>query len=97
MYSPMDKDYQRDYLVSSYPILLPAPVRWDFREKAESKALVGFDEHGGVLHEWYALSGSQFKYYPLIQNRKYGSSLFQLLRPAQESLHQKSVRLFGHT
>ena len=92
IYSPMDKDYQRDYLVSSYPIILPDPARWEFR----SKALVGFDEHNGVLYEWYALSGSQFKYYPLIRSRKYGSKLFQLLKPAQESLHQKSVRMFGH-
>ena len=93
MYSPMDKEHQRDYLVSSYPIVLPEPQRWDFR----GKALVGYDEGGGVLYEWYALSGSQFKYYPLIQSRKYGSDLFQLLKPAQESLHQKSVRMFGHT
>jgi hypothetical protein len=93
MYSPMDKSYQRDYLVSSYPIILPEPVRWEFR----SKALVGFDKHGGVVYEWYALSGSQFKYYPLISDRRYGSSLFQLLKPAQESLHQKAVRMFGHT
>lgn len=93
MYSPMDKDYQRDYLVSSYPIILPAPARWEFR----SRALVGFDKDDGVLFEWYALSGSQFKYYPLIDNRTYGSGLFQLLKPAQESLHQKAVRMFGHT
>ena len=92
MYSPMDKDCQRDYLVSSYPIILPQPERWEFR----SKALVGFDKHDGVLYEWYALSGSQFKYYPLISDRKHGSNLFQLLKPAQESLHQKSVRMFGH-
>ena len=93
MYSPMDKDYQRDYLVSSYPIVLPAPERWEFR----GKALVGLDERDGMLYEWYALSGSQFKYYPLINKRKYGSKLFQLLKPAQESLHQKAVRMFGHT
>lgn len=93
MYSPMDKDYQRDYLVSSYLIILPKPARWDFR----GKALVGFDELDSVLYEWYALSGSQFKYFPLVSNRTYGSSLFQLLKPAQESLHQKSVRMFGHT
>jgi hypothetical protein len=93
MYSPMNKDFQRDYLASSYPIILPEPARWEFR----SKALVGFDDDGGVLYEWYALSGSQFKYYPLLGHRKYGSKLFQLLKPAQESLHQKSVRMFGHT
>lgn len=93
MYSPMDKNYQRDYLVSSYPIILPPPVRWEFR----SKALVGFDKHDGIVYEWYALSGSQFKYYPLVSDRTFGSDLFQLLKPAQESLHQKSVRMFGHT
>jgi len=93
MYSPMDKNEQREYLVSSYPIILPAPARWEFR----SKALVGFDADDEVLYEWYALSGSQFKYYPLIKDRRYGSDLFQLLKPAQESLHQKSVRMFGHT
>lgn len=94
MYSPMDKDFQRDYLVSSYPIVLPEPERWEFRG---GKALIGLDEHGGMLYEWYALSGSQFKHYPLIDKRKYGSTLFQLLKPVQESLHQKAVRMFGHT
>ncbi|MGY0194613.1 hypothetical protein ACWA7J_06000 [Leptothrix sp. BB-4] len=93
MYSPMDKQHQRDYLVSSFPIVLPEPDRWEFR----SKALVGFDSKDGVVYEWYALSGSQFKYYPLISDRTYGSGLFQLLVPAQESLHQKSVRMFGHS
>ena len=93
LYSPMDNRHQRDYLVSSYPIVLPEPERWQFR----SKALVGLDQNGEVLYEWYALSGSQFKYYPLISNRKHGSELFQLLKPAQESLHQKAVRLFGHS
>lgn len=93
LYSPMDKNYQRDYLVSSYPIVLPKPASWEFR----GKALVGLDKHGGVLYEWYALSGSQFKYYPLIVDRRYGSGLFQLLKPAQESLHQKAVRMFGHS
>jgi hypothetical protein len=93
LYSPMDKDHQRDYLVSSFPIVLPSPTNWEFR----SKALVGLDKHGGVLYEWYALSGSQFKYYPLISDRKYGSALFQLLKPVQESLHQRSVRMFGHS
>lgn len=93
MYSPMDKNYQRDYLVSSYPIVLPRPVSWEFR----SKALVGLDKHGEVLYEWYALSGSQFKYYPLVNDRKYGSGLFQLLKPAQESLHQRAVKMFGHS
>jgi hypothetical protein len=93
MYSPRDKDHQREYLVSSYPIILPAPERWEFR----GKALVGIDECDEMLYEWYALSGSQFKYYPLIAKRTYGSKLFQLLKPAQESLHQKAVRMFGHT
>lgn len=93
MYSPMDKHHQRDYLVSSYPIILPQPESWEFR----SKALVGLDGTGNVLYEWYALSGSQFKYYPLVSSRTYGSKLFQLIKPAQESLHQKSVRMFGHT
>ena len=89
----MDKHYQRDYLISSYPIILPAPASWEFR----SKALVGIDGQGGVLYEWYALSGSQFKYYPLITGRKFGSGLFQLLKPVQESLHQRAVRMFGHS
>jgi hypothetical protein len=93
MYSRMDKHFQRDYLVSSFPIVLPQPRSWEFR----SKALVGLDDSGGVLYEWYALSGSQFKYYPLVTSRRYGSKLFQLMKPAQESLHQKAVRMFGHT
>ncbi len=62
MYSPMDKSYQRDYLVSSYPIVLPEPERWEFR----SKALVGLDERDEMLYEWYALSGSQFGGVPCV-------------------------------
>lgn len=93
LYSPMDKEYQRDYLVSSYPIVLPESESWEFR----SKALVGLDKHKSVVYEWYALSGSQFKYYPLLSERKYGSDLFQLLKPAQESLHQRAARMFGHS
>ncbi|NLZ43080.1 MAG: hypothetical protein GX886_17820 [Comamonadaceae bacterium] len=93
MYSPRDKQFQREYLVSSYPIVLPLPEHREFR----GKALVGLDEHDEVLYEWYALSGSQFKYYPLIDERKYASQLFQLLKPALESLHQKAARMFGHT
>lgn len=93
MYSPMNAAFQRDYLICSYPIVLPAPNSWEFR----SRALVGLDDRGGVLYEWYALSGSQFKYYPLIEDRRHGSELFQLILPAQESLHQRAVRMFGHT
>lgn len=93
MYSPMDKQYQRDYLVSSFPIVLPEPARWEFR----GKAIVGFDMHDEVVYEWYALSGSQFKYYPLLVDRKYGSKLFQLIKPVQQSLHQRAVDMFGHT
>lgn len=91
MYSPMDRNFQREYLVSTFPIILPKPARWGFR----GRALVGYDKSGGVLYDWYALSGSQFKYYPLLSDRKYGSGLFQLLKPAQESLHQRSIRMFG--
>lgn len=92
LYSPMDRDSQRDYLISSYPIILPQAARWAFR----GRALVGFDDQDAVLYEWYALSGSQFKYYPLLSSRKHGTELFQLLKPAQESLHQKAIRMFGH-
>ena len=93
LYSPMDKEHQRDYLVSSFPIVLLDPVSWAFR----SKALVGLDKHDCVIYEWYALSGSQFKYYPLVTDRRYGSGLFQLLKPVQEPLHQRAVRMFGHS
>lgn len=93
LYSPMDQNHQRHYLVSSYPIVLPEPAAWEFR----SKALVGLDAQGAVVYEWYALSGSQFKYYPRVADRRCGSPLFQLLKPAQESLQQKAVRMFGHS
>jgi len=93
LYSPMDKNYQREYLISSYPIILPEPARWEFR----GKALSGIDKNDAVVYDWYALSGSQFKYYPLISDRKYGSELFELLKPVQESLHQRAVRMFGYS
>jgi hypothetical protein len=48
-----------------------------------------------VLYEWYALSGSQFKYYPKISNRMNGTDLFGLPRPALENLRAKASRLFS--
>jgi len=48
-----------------------------------------------VLYEWYALSGSQFKYYPKLASRLNGTELFTIPRPTTESLRAKATRLFG--
>lgn len=90
LYSPSNKD-QRGWLVSAFPVLLPDPKEWSFK----GKALVGKDADGGVLYEWYALSGSQFKYYPKIGARANGTSLFDVPTPAIETLRAKVSRLFG--
>lgn len=90
LYSPVEKK-ERNWLVSSFSVHLPKPAKWAFR----GSAVIGTDEDGEIVYEWYALSGSQFKYYPKIQDRLVGTDLFQLPTPTSESLRAKSSRLFG--
>ena len=90
LYSP-PVQHERSYLVSAFSVLLPPPVAWEF----EGSRIVGRDTDGGVLYEWYALSGSQFKYYPKLNTRLNGTSLFSIPRPAVETLRAKAARLFG--
>lgn len=90
LYSPVERG-ERAYLVSAFSIILPEPASWAFGRRA----LIGRDADGGVLYEWYALSGSQFKYYPKIANRLNGTELFSIPRPTTESLRAKATRLFG--
>ncbi|EKD97155.1 MAG: Restriction endonuclease [uncultured bacterium] len=90
LYSPAERG-ERVYLVSAFSIVLPEPASWYFR----NKALIGADADGGVLYEWYALSGSQFKYYPKLASRLNGTELFTIPRPTTESLRAKATRLFG--
>ncbi len=90
MYSPLDRD-ERSWLVSSFSINLPQPKKWI----AKGKRIFGLDEDDGTLYEWYALGGSQFKYYPKIEKRLHGTDLFQLPKPATEPLRAKANRLFG--
>lgn len=90
LYSPAN-NHERQYLVSSFSITLPEPASWAF----ERSRLVGRDSDGGVLYEWYALSGSQFKYYPKLSSRLNGTELFSIPKPTIESLRAKAARLFG--
>ena len=90
LYSPSEKG-ERSWLVSSFAIELPKPKKWVFR----GACIVGTDEDDEPLYEWYALSGSQFKYYPKLATRLHGTDLFQLRVPAMEDLRAKSSRLFG--
>ena len=90
LYSPAVNN-ERSWLVSSFPINLPEPEQWI----AKGKCIVGLDETGEKLYEWYALSGSQFKYYPKISSRLHGTDLFALPKPANEPLRAKANRLFG--
>jgi hypothetical protein len=90
LYSPLH-DGERSWLVSSFSVILPPPVQWEF----SGRALVGRDSDGGKLYEWYALSGSQFKYYPRLSTRLNGTSLFKVPRPTVELLRAKAARLFG--
>ncbi|MBV1774356.1 hypothetical protein KSF73_01370 [Burkholderiaceae bacterium DAT-1] len=91
LYSPMVNG-ERTYLVSSFTSALQPPASWNF----SGKRLVGVDNSGEVLYEWYALSGGQFKYYPKICDRIHGTGLFNLVnyKPAVESLRQKIHRMF---
>jgi hypothetical protein len=70
---------------------LPKPAEWVFA----GKALVGRDADGAKLYEWYALAGSQFKYYPKLSSRLNGTGLFKLPKPTVETLRAKATRLFG--
>lgn len=90
LYSPAIQN-ERSFLVSAFSVLLPPPDSWKF----EGSRIVGKDSDGGVLYEWYALSGSQFKYYPKLSTRLNGTTLFSIPRPAVESLRAKAARLFG--
>lgn len=90
LYSPEYKG-ERSWLISTFNINLPEPKEWKF----EGKRLVGLDANNECMYEWYALSGSQFKYYPKISSRLYGTDLFTLPRPTVETLQAKSSRLFG--
>jgi hypothetical protein len=90
LYSPIHNG-ERSFLVSSFSVLLPPPSQWVF----SGRALVGKDADGGTLYEWYALSGSQFKYYPKLASRLNGTNLFTIPRPTVEPLRAKAARLFG--
>lgn len=90
LYSPKVKG-ERSWLVSTFPVQLPKPATWVFA----GKALVGKDADGAKLYEWYARSGSQFKYYPKLSSRLNGTELFDVPKPTVETLRAKSSRLFG--
>ena len=90
LYSDLDKK-ERSWLVSSFPVQLPTPKTWRFR----GSAVIGLDENDETIYEWYALSGSQFKYYPKISDRLFGTNLFKLPTPVTESMSAKASRLFG--
>jgi hypothetical protein len=90
LYSPAVKG-ERSWLVSTFPVQLPNPASWVFA----GKALVGKDFDGENLYEWYALSGSQFKYYPKLSSRLNGTKLFEVPKPTVETLRAKASRLFG--
>jgi hypothetical protein len=90
LYSPEFKG-ERSWLVSTFPVQLPKPATWVFA----SKALVGKDAEGVKLYEWYAGSGSQFKYYPKLSSRLNGTGLFEVPKPTVETLRAKASRLFG--
>lgn len=89
--SPRRRDGERQWMVSAFPINLPPPVKWEFRTE---RSLVGYDEEGGALYEWYGLSGSQFKYFPKLASRLHGTGLFTLPKPAVETLRAKSSKMF---
>jgi hypothetical protein len=82
---------ERSWLVSTFPAQLPKPHKWVFA----GKALVGKEADGANLYEWYALSGSQFKYYPKLSSRLNGTELFDVPKPTVETLRAKAARLFG--
>lgn len=94
LYSTPQK-HERTWLISAFSVDIPSPHAWKFREQSKSACLLGLDAEGEVLYEWYALSGGQFKYYPRLNSRLHGTDLFEIPKPAFESLGAKVSRLFG--
>ena len=90
MYSPSVSS-ERSWLVASFSVHLPDPVEWVFR----GKHLAGVDADGGTLYQWYGSSGSQFKYFPKLVDRLHGTDLFEVPRPAIQSLSARADHLFG--
>lgn len=97
---PLGPKQERKYLFASYPIHLPKPAEWRFRApkpnaKSQNPTLLGLDAKGNVIYEWFALSGSQFKYYPRLADAKYKTDLISIPKPAHTTLHEKAKLLFG--
>lgn len=90
LYSP-ELHGERSWLVSTFNATLPSPASWSF----SGSALIGLDQDGARLYEWYAMSGSQFKYYPKLADRLFGTELFTVPKPSVETLRAKTERLFG--
>ena len=90
LYSPIHNG-ERAWLVSAFSVMLPPPATWEI----VGRTLVGKDADGEKLYEWYALSGSQFKHFPRLSSRLNGTSLFEVPKPAVESLRTKTARPFG--
>ena len=57
--------------------------------------MLHFKVEPAVLYEWFALSGSQFKYYPKLKDALYVTPVFELPKPAPITLQQKARELFG--
>lgn len=95
---PKARTGERHWMVSVFPIKLPQPAQWGFRAPKSadrgSRALVGYDVDGGTLYEWYGLSGGQFKYFPKLTSRLWGTGLFTLPRPVVESLPARAAKMF---
>ena len=64
-----------DYQLFQFPIDLPDPsnIAW----RVESRRLVGNDQSGQIF-QWYAHSGGQLKYYPLVEQASWHSDIFRL-------------------
>lgn len=71
-----------EYQLFQFPIKLtdPADISW----QVKGRRLVGIDQVGGILFEWYGFSGGQLKYYPAIELANWHSERFSL-EPLPES------------
>lgn len=76
-----------NYQLFQFPIDLPDPTRIDWR--VVGRRLVGEDQQG-VIFEWYAHSGGQLKYYPLVDQATWQSDVFQL-EPLPENLENPTI------
>lgn len=67
-----------EYQLFQFPAHLPDPELLTWRVEGDGNTLRGYTENDHKLVEWYGFSGGQLKYYPLVSEANWSSSIFSL-------------------